>query len=170
MSQNNDESEAAVGGVVYRSHVVVESAAGGIKLVTLPAEPAAVPMGLHTVIAEHYKVPRDAFIPHASTLDYVVGATAGCLTGTLGRALRECKISTGDGKLEVEADGELEIEEGVLVIRRIHVVAHLKAKEIQRKDAARITGEYAMKCPVYRSLYKAIQITTELDFQPIHSL
>jgi uncharacterized OsmC-like protein len=154
--------------VIYRSHVSVEAKLGGIKLISLPAESAPVPMGMHGAIAKHYKLAEGAFTPHASTLDYVVGATAGCLTGTLARALMANKIPVGDGRLQVEAIGELEAEDGVLVIRRIQVLAHLKAEASQRELAQQTVSQYAMKCPVYRSLYKAIEITTDLDFLPIN--
>jgi uncharacterized OsmC-like protein len=160
-------SQTAAVEVIYRSHVSVEPKPGGIKLVSLPEESAPVPMGLHGPIAKHYKLAEGTYTPHASTLDYVVGATAGCLAGTLGRALAAQKIPAGDGRLHVEADGELEVEDGVLVIRRIRVVAHLKAEESNRQAAEQVIAYYAMKCPVYRSLYKAIDITTELDFEPI---
>lgn len=153
--------------VIYRSHVRVEAKPGGIKLISLPAEATPVPMGMHGAIARHYKLAEGTFTEHASTLDYVVGATAGCLTGTLGRALASVSIPVGDGRLQVEAIGELESEDGVLVIRRIRVIPHLKAETSQREKAERIIGEYAMKCPVYRSIYKAIDITTELDFQAL---
>jgi len=167
MSQAASRSETS-SNVVYISHVRVEAKPGGIKLVSLPAEPVPVPMGMHGAIAAHYKLAEGAFTPRASTLDYVVGATAGCLTGTLGRALSMRKIPVGDGRLQVEAFGELEAEDGVLVIRRIRVVAHLKADASQREDAEQAASAYAMKCPVYRSLYKAIDITTELDFEPLN--
>jgi uncharacterized OsmC-like protein len=68
-------------------------------------------------------------------------------------------------RLQVEAVGELEADDGVLVIRRIRVVAHLKADASHREAAEQVTSSYALKCPVYRSLYKAIDITTQLDFQ-----
>ena len=78
-------SQTAAVEVIYRSHVSVEPKPGGIKLVSLPEESAPVPMGLHGPIAKHYKLAEGTYTPHASTLDYVVGATAGCLAGTLGR-------------------------------------------------------------------------------------
>jgi uncharacterized OsmC-like protein len=65
------------------------------------------------------------------------------------------------------ATGEVEAEEHVLVIRRIHVVLTLQAEERHRETAERVHGFYADKCPVYRSLIPAIAITTELDFQPL---
>jgi uncharacterized OsmC-like protein len=124
-------------------------------------------MGLHGAIAAHYKVPEGAFTPHASTLDYIVGATAGCLMGTLNRALQARKIETGDGRLSSEAVGEIELEDAVLVIRRIRILVHLRADIAQREAAERVIGVYASHCPVYRSLYKAIEITTDLDFQSL---
>ena len=63
--------------------------------------------------------------------------------------------------------GEVELEDHVLVIRRIHVVLKLKAEESQRETAIRVHGFYADKCPVYRTLKPAIAITTELVFEAL---
>ena len=60
--------------------------------------------------------------------------------------------------------GEIEKEDGVLVIRRIHVRLRLKANEEQRETAERVHGMFADRCPVYRSLRNAIAMTTELIF------
>ena len=151
--------------IVYRSEVRVEAKGGGLKMVYLPMESEPVAMGMHGPIATHYKIPDGAYTPRASTLDYVVGATAGCLMGTLNRALLVRKIATDNGRLHARAVGELEVEDGVLVIRRIRVYVTLKAEESQREAAERVISVYAAACPVYRSLYKAIDISTELDFQ-----
>lgn len=61
------------------------------------------------------------------------------------------------------AHGEVEAEEGVLVLRRIHVVFTLKGVARGRVEAAQRAHEvFKMKCPVYRSIYRAIDVTTEL--------
>jgi uncharacterized OsmC-like protein len=65
--------------------------------------------------------------------------------------------------------GEIETEEGVLVIRRIRVKLTLRASAEQRETAERVHGFFAEKCPVYRSLRAAIAITTELAFEEIES-
>jgi uncharacterized OsmC-like protein len=65
-----------------------------------------------------------------------------------------------------EAVGEVELEDSVLVIRRIHVVLKLKAEESHRDTANRVHGFFADRCPVYRTLKPAIAITTELVFEP----
>ena len=56
--------------------------------------------------------------------------------------------------------GEVESEEGVLVIRRIHVNMKLAANEDVRETVERVHGMYAMRCPLYRTLHNAITITT----------
>ena len=86
--------------------------------------------------------------------------------GTYGGALEARQIPAAGGLLVGEAVGEVETEEKVLVIRRIHVRLILRAAEASRETAERVHGIYADRCPVYRSLKTAIAITTELDFQP----
>jgi uncharacterized OsmC-like protein len=66
-----------------------------------------------------------------------------------------------------EAVGEIELEDNVLVIRRIHVVLKLKAAESERETASRVYGFFAERCPVYRTLKSAIVITTELVFEAL---
>ena len=63
----------------------------------------------------------------------------------------------------------MELEDNVLVIKRIHVRLKLKAAESQRETAIRVHGIFADRCPIYRSLIAAIQITTELIFEPLAS-
>lgn len=66
-----------------------------------------------------------------------------------------------------ETVGEVELEDNVLVIRRIHVELRLKAKESDRETAIRVHGFFAERCPVYRTLIPAIAITTELVFEAV---
>jgi uncharacterized OsmC-like protein len=122
-------------------------------------------MGVHGPIAAHYKIAAGTFTPRASTLDYIVGATAGCLVGTFDGALQARQIPTDEGRLTGDAVGDIEIEDGVLVIRRIRMTLHLRADAAHRAAVDRLIPVYADKCPVYRSLCKAIDISTELDFK-----
>ena len=64
-----------------------------------------------------------------------------------------------------ETVGEIELEDNVLVIRRIHVRMKLKADEDDRETAMRVHGIFADRCPVYRTLKSAIAITTELSIE-----
>jgi uncharacterized OsmC-like protein len=145
--------------VVYRSEVRIERKA------YLPAETDPVIFGVHGAIAEHYKVPASVAEPSATTLDYVVAAAAGGLTGTFGGALEARQIDASAGRLVEEAVGEIELEENVLVIRRIHLRLRLKADDAHRETTTRVHGIFADKCPVYRSLKAAIAMTAELIFE-----
>jgi uncharacterized OsmC-like protein len=62
--------------------------------------------------------------------------------------------------------GEVELEEKILVVRRIHVKLELKAAADHREVAERVHGFFAMSCPLYRTLRSAIAITTELVLIP----
>ena len=66
-----------------------------------------------------------------------------------------------------ETVGEVELEDNVLVIRRIHVVLKLKAEQSHREAAIRVHGFFADRCPIYRTLKPAIAITTELIFEDV---
>ena len=63
--------------------------------------------------------------------------------------------------------GEVELEDKVLVIRRIHVKLELKAAPEHADTAQRVHGFYALSCPLYRTLRSAIAITTELVLLPL---
>ena len=72
-------------------------------------------------------------------------------------------LTLGEGnRLVCEAIGEIELEDNILVIRRIHVRLKLRAEERHWETARRVHGFFADKCPVYRSLKAAIAISTEL--------
>ena len=59
----------------------------------------------------------------------------------------------------------METDDGVLVIRRIHVRLILKSAEANRETAERVHGIFHDRCPVYRTLKPAIAIATSLAFQ-----
>jgi uncharacterized OsmC-like protein len=85
------------------------------------------------------------------------------MMGTFGGALEARQIDASNGKLTAEVTGEVETEEGVLVIRRIHVAMRLVALEETRATVERTHGIYAMRCPLYRTLHKAIQLSSSFE-------
>ena len=70
----------------------------------------------------------------------------------------------GDG-LVGEARGEVELEDKVLVIKRIHVVYRLTTPREDKEKVDRAFGIHSDRCPVFRSLHAAITISTELDWR-----
>ena len=85
------------------------------------------------------------------------------MVGTFGGALEARQIDASDGKLTADVIGEVEEEDGVLVIRRIHVSMRLVAPEDTREKAERVHTLYPMNCPLYRTLHNAIQLTSSLQ-------
>ncbi len=63
--------------VAYRSEVVIERLPGSLRRASLPAEAGPVLFGTHGAVAEHYGRAPGTYEPHATTIDYVVAATAG---------------------------------------------------------------------------------------------
>jgi len=82
------------------------------------------------------------------------------MLGTFGGALEARKIDASHGRLVGNVRGEVETEENVLVIRRIHVEFHLVAPEDVRETVERVHGMYAMRCPLYRTLRGAMQLSS----------
>ena len=85
------------------------------------------------------------------------------MLGTFGGALEARHIDAGGGRLTADVTGEVEAEEGVLVIRRIHVAMRLVAPDELRDTVERVHGFYAMRCPLYRTLHGAIALSSSFE-------
>lgn len=87
------------------------------------------------------------------------------MVGTFGGALEVRKISAQDGKLTAEVTGDVEKgDDGVLIIKRIHVRHTLKSAAANRETAERVHGIYANRCPLYQSVKDSIAVTSDLSF------
>lgn len=85
------------------------------------------------------------------------------MMGTFGGTLEARQIDASNGKLTADVSGEVETEDGVLVIRRIHVAMRLAAPEASRQTVERTHAVYAMGCPLYRTLHESIQLTSSCE-------
>jgi uncharacterized OsmC-like protein len=85
------------------------------------------------------------------------------MVGTFGGALEAREIDASDGKLMAEVRGEVESDDGTLVIKRIHVSLTLKGAKDTAEVVERVHGVYAAKCPVYRSLQGSIEVTSSYE-------
>lgn len=66
-----------------------------------------------------------------------------------------------------DVTGEVELEGNVLVVKRIRVVYHLATPAEDREKVDRAFEIHTEHCPVYRSIHRAIDISTELDWKPL---
>jgi uncharacterized OsmC-like protein len=153
-----------MGDVVYVSKSRIERKQGPLRIAHLPGEAQPVIFSVHGAIAEHYKVdPAKLKESHSSTIDYVISATAGWMMGTFGGALEARQIDASNGKLTADVTGEVETEDNVLVIRRIHVAMRLVAPQDVKETVERVHGMYAMRCPLYRTFHKTLQLTSSFE-------
>jgi uncharacterized OsmC-like protein len=63
--------------------------------------------------------------------------------------------------------GEIEKEDSVLVVKRIHVSYHLKTAADNRATAERVHGFHADYCPVARTIRGSVDITTSLEISEV---
>ena len=77
------------------------------------------------------------------------------MLGTFGGALEARNIDASGGRLTGTVRGEVETDEKVLVIKRIHVEYQVVAPETARETVERVHGMYAMRCPLYRTLARS---------------
>ena len=146
----------------YMAEVHVRRRDGPVKLVGLPGEADAVTMGSHPGIAPHINADPD-LAPHASTLDYVVAATAACLAGTFARTLAARGVTLPVEDHEVVAQGVLRPRRRVLVIERIAVTQRVRLAPEHHEAARRVHDFYHRGCPVSQSVGAAIEITSSLE-------
>lgn len=66
-----------------------------------------------------------------------------------------------------EAIGEVEKEDNVLVLKRIHVTYYLKVSPDKRAVAERVHGFHADYCPVARSIRNCVSISTSLVMEDV---
>ena len=85
------------------------------------------------------------------------------MLGTFGGALEARHIDASGGRLTADVTGEVETDDGVLVIRRIHVSMQLVAPKQVRETVDRTHGFYAMRCPLYRTLHDAIALSSTCE-------
>jgi uncharacterized OsmC-like protein len=75
-------------------------------------------------------------------------------------------VEASDGRLIGDAVGEVEVEDGVLVLKRVHVTYRLRvAPGADRERIQRAFDRHMPRCPVYRSIGGAVAITTSLAIQ-----
>jgi uncharacterized OsmC-like protein len=144
--------------LAHLSKVKIEKEPGNskVKRVQIEGFPGVTRMGIHGGVAEFFKLQPDEPLP--STLDYVVAAVGGCLTGTIAGALEARGIRTDSEKLEAEAEGRLEEVDGKLLLTHVTVKYRLKVPKDMRAATERALEHHASRCPVSESVRRGITV------------
>jgi organic hydroperoxide reductase OsmC/OhrA len=103
--------------------------------------------------------------PLPSTLDYVVAAVDGCMTGTIAGALEARGIRTDPDKLEAVAEGPIEEIDGKTVLTNITVRYRLNIPKDKHATAERALEHDEGLCPVSNSVRTNITVEWKADLE-----
>lgn len=104
---------------------------------------------------------------HGGTFDYLLAAVAACLTGTLGQALKARGILSDGDRLTSRAEADVEVDDGVMVMRHVTVHYRLQVEAEKREAAERAHAHHVGVCGVARSVMPSLDIRTEIELVPV---
>jgi uncharacterized OsmC-like protein len=152
-----------MGKLIQASKVKVSKEPGNSKIKRAEIEgfPGAVRMGVHGGIAKYFKLNPDE--PMASTLDYIVAAVGGCMTGTVAGALEARGVSAAPDKLQVEAEGTIEDVDGKMILTGIKLHYRMKVPKEKRATVERALEHHEGLCAASESVRRGITVEWEAE-------
>jgi uncharacterized OsmC-like protein len=151
--------------LIHTSKVKIHKEAGKSKIKRAEIEgfPGALRMGVHGGVAEFFKLSPDE--PMASTLDYIVAAVGGCMTGTVAGALEARGVRADPEKLQVEAEGKIENIEGKMILTGIKLRYRLKVPADKRATVERALEHHEGLCAASESVRRGITVEWESEIE-----
>jgi uncharacterized OsmC-like protein len=151
--------------LIHTSKVKIQKEPGKSKIKRAEIEgfPGALRMGIHGGIAQYFKLSPDE--PMASTLDYIVAAVGGCMTGTVAGALEARGVRADPKKLQVEAEGKIEDVDGKMILTGIKLRYHLKVPANKRATVERALEHHEGLCAASESVRRGITVEWESEIE-----
>ena len=103
--------------------------------------------------------------PMPATLDYIVAAVGGCLTGTVAGALEARGVRADPEKLQVEAEGKIEEVDGKMILTGIKVRYHLKVPKDKRATVERALEHHEGLCAASESVRRGITVEWQSEIE-----
>ncbi len=152
-----------MGKLIQTSKVKISKEPGKnkIKRAEIEGFPGALRMGIHGGIAQYFKLSPEE--PMASTLDYIVAAVGGCMTGTVAGALEARGVSANPDKLQVEAEGRIEEVDGKMILTGIKLHYRLKVPADKRATIERALEHHEGLCAASESVRRGIRVEWESE-------
>ena len=154
--------------LLHLSRVKVEKEPGKNKIKRAQFEgfPDIVRMGVHDGVADYFKLKPGEPLP--STLDYVVAAIGGCMTGTVAGALEARGIEATPEKLQVDVEGRIEEVDGKMLLTNVTLHYRLKVPSDKRASVERALEHHEGLCAVSESVRRGIQVDwrAEIEEEP----
>lgn len=127
-----------------------------IKSAQFEGFPDVVRMGLHGGVAEHFKIQPDEPLP--TTLDYVVAAIGGCMTGAVASALEARGVNADPENLQVEAEGRIEEVDGKMLLTHVTLKYRMKVPKDKRASVEKALEHHENFCAVSESVRRGITV------------
>ena len=152
-----------MGNLIQVSKVKIQKEPGKSKIKRAEIEgfPGAIRMGIHGGIARYFKLSPDE--PMASTLDYIVAAVGGCLTGTVAGALEARGVKADPDNLQVDAEGRIEDVDGKMILTGIKLHYRLKVPKEKRATVERALEHHEGLCAASESVRRGITVEWESE-------
>ena len=96
----------------------------------------------------------------------MTAAVAGCLISTLGGALAARGVPVDGDRLLAEADGVVEAEDKLMLLKAIEVRYRLVADPAREAEIMRAHDNHIKHCSMARSVMAAIDISTSIELVP----
>ena len=152
-----------MGKLLQVSKVKIEREPGNSKIKKAQFEgfPDSARMGIHGGIAQYFKLSPDE--PRPSTLDYIVAAVGGCMTGTVAGALAARGVPLDGDKLESYAEGKIEEVDGKMILTGIKLHYRLKVPADKRASVERALEHHEGQCAASESVRRGITVEWESE-------
>jgi uncharacterized OsmC-like protein len=156
---------ATVGKLLHTSKVKIQKEPGRSKIKRAQVEgfPDVLRMGIHGGIAQYFKLSPDEPMP--ATLDYIVAAVGGCMTGTVAGALEARGVRADPEKLQVEAEGKIEEVDGKMILTGIKLRYHLKVPKDKRATVERALEHHEGLCAASESVRRGITVEWQSEIE-----
>jgi uncharacterized OsmC-like protein len=134
-----------------------------IKRAQFEGFPDVVRMGLHGGVAEHFKVQPAEPLP--TTLDYVVAAIGGCMTGTVASLLEARGLNADPENLETEAEGRIENVDGKMLLTHVTLKYKLRVPKEKRASVEKALERHEDLCAVSESVRRGITVEWKSEIE-----
>ena len=136
-----------------------------IKVAQFEGFPGSVRMGLHGGVAEHFKIQPDEPLP--TTLDYVVAAIGGCMTGTAASVLEARGVNADPENFQVEAEGRIEEVDGKMLLTHVTLKYRMKVPKEKRESVERALANHESLCAVSESVRRGITVEWQNQIEEV---
>ncbi len=154
-----------MGKLLHTSKVKIQKEPGNSKIKRAQVEgfPDVLRMGIHGGIAQYFKLSPEEPMP--ATLDYIVAAVGGCMTGTVAGALEARGVRADPEKLQVEAEGKIEEVDGKMILTGIKLRYHLKVPKDKRATVERALEHHEGLCAASESVRRGITVEWQSEIE-----